>query len=245
MKNLRYLFIALIAIVITSCQFTEEITINKNGSGNYKLNVDMGGMMDAMNGMEKNDTIQKEYEKIDSIFYMKELLEANKDSISKLSDSERKTIEALKDMKMHIKMDEEKGEMLIDFILDFKNISELDNIKQKVEKAQQLQDNKGKEDASVENHEVMYSYNKRVFERKVIMKDLTAEEQESFDKNMAQGSMFLSGSKYKLIYHFPKKIKKVNYSDAQFSDDHKTLIIEVEMDSIIANPKLLDLEVIF
>ena len=51
MKILRYFFVAIIAIVFTSCQFTEEITFNKDGSGSYKLNVDIGAMMNSMSGM--------------------------------------------------------------------------------------------------------------------------------------------------------------------------------------------------
>ncbi len=245
MKNFRFLFSLVLAIILTSCQFTEEITIHKNGSGNYKLSVDMSAMMSTMNGIKQNDSIKKETEKIDSIFYMREIIEANKDSISKLSESEKASLEAIKDLKMHIQMDEEEGKMLMDFIVDFKNIAELDAIKKKVEKAQQLQDNNGKEGESVDNHEVKYSFNKKKFTRKVIMKELSFEEQELYDKNLTESKMFLSGSTYKLIYHFPRKIKKVNFSEVQFSADRKTISIEVAMDSLTKNPQLLDFEVTF
>lgn len=245
MKNIKTLLIVVFAIILTSCQFTEEITIHKNGSGKYKLSIDMSEMMGAMDGMEQNDSIKKEPEKVDSIFYMKELIEANKDSISKLSKEERASLEAIKDLKMRIQMDEEKGKMLMDFIVDFKKLSELDAIKRKIDKAQQLQDNNGKEGENVENHEVKYSYNKKKFVRKVIMKELSPEEQELYDKNLKDSKMFLSGSKYKLIYHFPKKIKNVNFQETQFSENHKTMTIEVAMDSLTKNPQLLNLEVTF
>ncbi len=245
MKNLHLFLITLFALVLTSCQFTEEITINKNGSGSYKLNVDMGGMMSTMNGMSKNDSIKKEPEKLDSIISFKDILEAKKDSIAQLSDADKAVINALKDMKMRMRVDEEKGVMLMDFMIDFKKISDLDNIRQKLEKANQIQDNKGKEKQNIENHEIRYSYNKKRFSRSVIMKELSTEEQEEFEASQKQANMFLSGSKYKLIYNFPKKIKKINYSDAQFSDNRKTLIIEIEMDSLTKNPKLLDFEVTF
>jgi len=245
MKNIRFFFIAILALALGSCQFTEEITIQKNGSGTYKLNVDMGGMMTGMSGMSKNDSIKKDPEKLDSIIYVKDILEANKDSIAQLSESDRAMINATKDMKMRIRVDEEKGMMLMDFMLDFKNISEIDDIKQKLEKANQLQENKGKEEVEIENHEIHYSYNKKMFKRSVLMKELSDEEQAKFDAAQKQSSMFLSGSNYKLIYNFPKKIKKVSYKDAQFSDNRKSLIIEIEMDSLTKNPQLLDFEVTF
>ncbi|HIP49313.1 MAG TPA: hypothetical protein EYG92_10165 [Lutibacter sp.] len=245
MKKIAYLLILFISISFTSCQFTEEITLNKNGSGQYKLNMDMSAMMGAMSEMGENDSIKKEKEKIDSTFYFKDIIEQNKDSIAQLSKDQQEALEALKDLKMHIHLDEEKGEMLYDFILDFKNLSELDNIKSKVEKAQKLQDNKGDSEESIENHDIFYSYTKKHFTRKVVMKDLTAEEQESYNAKMEESKMFLGGSMYKLIYHFPKKIKNVNYKDAQFSSDHKTMTIEVAMDSLTKNPMLLDLKVDF
>lgn len=245
MKNLYFLIIALFAMTFVSCQFTEEITINKNGSGTYKLNVDMGGMISTMNGMSQNDSIKEEPEKLDSIVNFSDILEAKKDSISQLSEADKAVINAIKDMKMRIQVDEEKGVMLMDFILDFKNISEIDDIKRKLEKANQLQENKGKEEVAIENHEIHYSYNKKKFTRSVVMKELSAEEQEQFEASQKQANTFLSGSKYKLIYNFPKKIQKVSYKDAQFSDNRKSLIIVVEMDSLTKNPQLLDFEVIF
>lgn len=245
MKNLQFLFITFLAIVITSCQFTEELTINKDGSGNYNLNVDMGGMMSSMSGMKENDSIKTEPEKVDTIINMKDVLEMKKDSISKLSASDKEIINAVKDMKMRVRIDEEKDMMLMDFTLDFNNISDLDDIRRKIEKAQQIQDNKGEDKEPLENHEVQYSFKKKKFERKVIMKDLTPEEQELFEKNQEEYNMFLVGSKYKLIYNFPRKIKTVNYPDVAYKNNRKTMIIEVEMDDILKNPQLLDLKVTF
>ena len=245
MNYFNYLLVTILAITITSCQFTEEITFNKNGSGNYKLSVDMGGMMGAMEGLKENDTVKKEYEKVDSLIFIKDILESHKDSISKLSVTEKESLEAIKDLKMHIQMDEEKGKMLMDFILDFENVSDLDNIKQKVEKAQQLQDNKGEEGKTVENHIINYSFSKKFFERKVIMKNLSSEEQELYEKNKKKTNMFLSGSTYKLVYHFPRTIKKVTYSEAVLSENKKTMTIEIPMDSVISNPQLLDFKVKF
>jgi hypothetical protein len=245
MKNFNLLLILFLGITFTSCQFTEEITLNKKGSGQYKLKVDMSPMMGVISEMGKNDSIKKEMEKIDSIFFFKELLEQNKDSIAQLSAEQQASLVALKDLKMHIQIDEEKGEMQYDFILDFKDLSELDNIKNKVEKAQKIHDKKADTKESIDNHDIFYSFTKKQFNRKVVMKNLTAEEQATYDAQMEESKMFLGGSTYKLIYHFPKKIKEVNFKDAQFSKDRKTLTIEVAMDSLIKNPMLLDLRVYF
>ena len=244
MKKFRLLSIIFITLFITSCQFTEEISFNKNGSGKYNLKIDMSDMLKGMSGM-KNDSLQKEPEKIDSTVFFKDILEMKKDSINKLSEADRQTLEALKDLKLHIHMDEAKNEMVMDYMIDFKNVAQINNIQKKIEKAQQIQDKKATKAKDVTDHSIQYLYSKNKFVRKVTMKELSEEEQEQFDKNQEQLGMFMNGSLFKLIYHFPKKIKKVSFSGAKYSEDHKTLLIEVPMDSLSKNPKLLDFEVDF
>jgi len=242
MKIIQFLFIAL--LTLASCQFTEEITIAKNGSGIYNLSIDMSAMASAMKDMKPNDSIKKT-QRVDSTFYMKDIMKVHKDSIAKLTTAEQQALKEIEALKMHMLMDEEKGEMRLDFSLDFKNISELQNIRKRIEKAQQLQKNKGKSEEDITNHNITYTYTKKRFSRNVNMKNLNTKEQEAYNLKMEETAMFLSGGSYKLIYHFPDKIKDVNYADAQFSKDHKTLIIEVDMDSLSKNPKLLDLEISF
>jgi hypothetical protein len=50
---------------------------------------------------------------------------------------------------------------------------------------------------------------------------------------------------YKIIYHFPGKIKNVSYKDAMLGTDGKTLIIQTTLDKIDKNPKLLEFDVTF
>lgn len=245
MKKIQLLTAALILLFLTSCQFTEEITFNKNGSGDYNLKIDMSEMLKGMGGM-KNDSIQKEPEKVDSTVYFKDIIALKKDSIAKLSKADQESLEALKDLKLHIHMDEAKEEMVMDYMLDFTNVSQLNDIQKKIEKAQQVQDNKGAAASKeVTNHKIEYFYSKKKFARRVTMIDLSEEDQKQFDKNQEQLGMFMNGSTFKLIYNFPKRIKNVSFADANFSDDRKTLFIEVSMDSLSKNPKLLDFEVLF
>ena len=245
MKIIKHLLILLLAITISSCQFTEEITIKNDGSGEYKLNMDLSAMMGAMKSMGQNDSLKKQPEKKDTLIYMKDIINKNKDSIAKLPKKERGALEALKDLKMHIKLDEAKGIMQYDFIFDFNTVSELKDIQSKIKKAQNIQDNKSDKKEEIENHDVTYSYTKTSFSRKVTLRDLSPEDQQSYDKKMQESKMFLSGSTYRIIYHFPKSIKEISYKGAQFSEDHKTITIQVAMDTLINNPKLLDFKVDF
>lgn len=243
MKFYKLLTIIFSIILLSSCTFSEEITLNEDGSGKYNLNMDMSAMMGMM-GSLKDSTDTEAPQKIDTIMNLKDIMEANQESISDLSDSDKATYEALKDMKIHMKMDEEGGIMIMDFLKDFTNVSELNDIQEKVKMAQQLQENKV-EESQPTNQKVTFTYSKKSFKRNVEILKLSPEDQAKFDENLEQSMMFLSSSTYKIKYNFPHKIKSVNLKGAVISEDGKTLTYETVIDSIMKNPKLLDFEVKF
>ena len=58
--KIRNLLVLFVSILVTSCVFTEELYINKDGSGSYAFRMDMSKMMEAMGEMgSENDSIQK------------------------------------------------------------------------------------------------------------------------------------------------------------------------------------------
>lgn len=244
MKTFKLLFIVLVGIsTLTSCQFTEEIKFDEKGGGKYNLNMDMASMINMMGAMQ-DSTENEESEKLDTIVYVKDILESNKESIANLSTQEQATFETLKDMIIHVKMDKEAEIFSTDFSLDFKSVSQLDNIEEKIKMAQKLQDNKV-EESEPTNHKISYTYSKKKFERKVEMLKLTADEQAKFDESLKSSEMFLEGSTYKIKYNFPKKIKSTTLVGAVISDDKKTLTFEAEMGKILKEPKSLEFEVKF
>ena len=62
--------------------------------------------------------------------------------------------------------------------------------------------------------------------------------------SLAGAEMFLSGSTYKLKYHFPKRVKSASVEAATFSADGKTLYYEVDFLSYMKNPDTLNIEVL-
>jgi len=225
-------------VLLTSCMFTEEIHVRNDGSGSYSFKVDMSEMMNSLGEMSPKDSLKKS-EVLDTIVFFKDILEENKDSIAKLDKEDQEIIQALEDLKLHMQVDEEKGKMLLDFKLDYKDISELKNMQEKIVKAQALNEKKKEDKSMPSNSEVDYSFNGKTFSRKVTLKNLSDEQL----TEVKEASSFLEGGTYRVIYHFEKKIKSVSFKNALISDDKKTMTIEIPMDSIIKNPKLLDFEV--
>jgi len=239
-KKILILFIT--SAILISCVFTEELHIKNDGSGSYAFDMDMSQMMESMKGMSEKDSL-KDPEVLDTIILFKDLLLENKDSIAKLDAEEKEMLEALEDFTMRMQVDEDKGKMLMTFGLDFKNISDLKNMGQKIARAQSLSDKKKANNAMPSNSNTEYSFDGNTFKRIVTLKDLSKEKSDEFDKMINQSSSFLEGSNYRLVYHFESTIQHVSFKGAKISDDKKTLIIEVPMDTIIQNPKLLDFEV--
>ena len=241
LTNFIILFITL--ITLTSCQFTERIHINENGSGVYSLEMDMSAMMGAMKQMGDSIETTEDMKVIDTIILFKDIIAEKKDSIAKLTKEEQETLKAIEDLKIHMMVDEKNNKMISDFIFEFNSISELENIHERISKAQSLKDG-DENNAPTSDSEVKYSYNGKKFTRKVEKRKLSPEEKEAYKKSMEQSASFLDGSSYKLEYHFPKAIKSTTYKGALFSDDRKTMYIQADMKTITENPKLLDFEVI-
>ncbi len=240
-KHVIFLFLT---VLLVSCVFTEELHLKKNGSGSYAFKMDMSKMMLAMNEMaSENDSLQKAPEKLDSIMYFKDILEEKKDSVAQLPEEEQELLKSLEDLKIHIKMDEEKSQMNMDFLFDFNNVNELKNMNDRVQKAQAMSDKKQQNNSFGSNTDVTYAFEGNTFKRIVTAKELTPEEQQAFDQNVKQASSMFEETMYRLVYHFDTKIKSVSIEGAKLSDDKKTLTIEMPMDSIMKNPFLLNFEV--
>ena len=246
----KLFFFLLLPVILTSCQITEDVTFHKNGSGSYNFNVDMSSMMQMMKGMgKKNDSLKtpKKLEKKDTTIYFSAIIEKNKDSIAKLSKDERKTLLALKDAKIRINLDEEKGKMLMQYVIPFKNIADLDHM---TEKLKHLNSFNKKNEQGMENiddmmpqAEITYRFNKHQFHRIVKVKKSADQKKTANDQNKLNEMMKMF--RYKLVYHFPYKIASTTYKQALIGADGQSIHIEVPIDSLMKNPKLLDFKVKF
>ena len=77
---------------MVSCQFTETMVINEDGSGRMSISMDLSEMMAFSGEMESDSTITK----MDTIIPFKYILEDKKDSIAQLSTREQKKIKRVR-----------------------------------------------------------------------------------------------------------------------------------------------------
>lgn len=239
----KILILSILTLLIISCQLTEKLNINEDGSGTYKLNIDMSTMMAAMKQMgDSTDLKNSDPEIIDSIINFKTFLNEYKDSIAKLPIEEQEKLNTLKDMKLRIAMNEETGVFFMDFIFDFKSVDELKNLQEKISLGNSL--NKNDKPTPKPPTQVVFNFDGKIFKRTIKDNNLSKDEIEAYNLSLDQGASMMEGSSYNLEYHFPKPIKKTTYKDATFSADKKTMFIKSDLKAITANPKLLEFEVI-
>lgn len=244
----------LMAILFVGCQFSEDLHINEDGSGKIAFSFD-GSELFKMAGDKLGESLgedQKGGKAIDTLMVFKDYLEEKKDSIAKLPKAEQERLKKLENFKMHMFMNPKTMEMNFDLYSDFKNISDLGNIFNDFKTASSLG---GKNAGSsigapgdpLSNTEgedptkVSYTFKGNKFKR--VTEILDEKQLKQGLDSLEQMKMFLASSKYKIKYHFPRKIKKISSKEAMFSQDGKSFTLEVGFIDYMENPKILDVEV--
>ncbi len=245
----KFLLLLLTIFTFSSCQFSENIYINEDGSGKMEFSFDGSELMLMAGDKMTEGSGEKE---VDSTFKFKELFNEKKDSISKLTTEEQEKLKALENFSMHMFMSAEKKKMKFELFTDFKNANELKDMFTALNSASNLQGKKGAKlndpnnpfssMANGGNTELKYSFDKGVFKRSVKVKNQELQKQTA--DSLGSAAMMFANSKYKLNYHFPRKIKSVSKEGALFSEDRKSVTIEYGLMEYMKDPEIMNLEVI-
>lgn len=240
----KILFLVGFSLTLVSCQFTENMVLNEDGSGTISVEVNLNEMM-AFGGMGEADSASV---KVDTIINVKQFLEEKKDSIASLSKEEQLKLRKLENYNIRVRMDSDSSEMIYDISTSFKSVSEANDILNGLNQAtdfvpsmNQDSDETKKDEGSPDIIGVSYSFEKGIFKRDAYIKDRKLHQQEV--DSLKQTEAFLGGANYTLNYTFPKPIKKVSDPAATLSIDKKTLTLRKAFIDYFKNPDLLDLEV--
>lgn len=233
------LLLILIVFTLTSCQITEKIYFEEDGSGKYEMNVDMGDMLKAFGEMETKK-IDSSYVVKDSIIDFSKLFIEHKDSIAKLPLKEQKKLQSLKNVIMVIHEDKRNEEMFISIWSPFTNMEELNDLQEKFRSTASSEKKKIPSKADVK-----YTFTKKNFTRKSYNKEFNEEELAEYEKSLKSMDMFIDKTTYTLEYHFPRKIKKYSIKDAILSDNKKVIFIKKSVSDWVSNPQALDVEIKF
>lgn len=232
-------------ILFTSCEFSETLVLNADGSGEMSIQMDASEMIEMISSMGDDEELKGTEERVDTTIYFADIFRKNKDSIASLSYEQQKKLKNLEPYGVHIKMDAEKGEMIYDVFLSFKDISEANNMFSVFNQISNTGTNTVKSNQGLpaqESIKVNYSYNNNVFNRNAFIADKVLHQQEL--DSLKNTEMMMGGTVYKLMYTFPKTIKSVSKAEATLSQDKKTVSLEANYFDYFRNPDLLSVEVV-
>lgn len=235
-------FIIVLVFSLVSCQFTETIDFNEDGSGRLSISMDMKEMM-AFGGMADDSTFAT---KVDTIVHMRDFLAEKKDSIAMLPQNEQDELKKMESYSFRTVMDPETDEMYFDIFTEFKNIEDAGDVMNAFSKSGQFMQGLG-DDTEVGSDEdssdvlgVKFSYKNGKFKRDAYIRD--KEKYKMQMDSIASAESFLSSMRYTLKYTFPRRIAKSSVEDAKFSLDGKTIEIERTFLQYMKDPDMLDLE---
>ncbi|WP_299125265.1 hypothetical protein [uncultured Winogradskyella sp.] len=263
MKKVILLFV--FACFLASCNVTESIVFNENGSGQFLVTYEMGEAMKAIEesmGGGKSDAEKKKDGKVmDTTMVFADIMETYKDSVAALPEEKRLAMEAVKDMFMNMKMNEEEGIMNMGIGLNFESIEDLKDINEKIRKAQSLNSQGNQVDSmkdnsplgnffGSENNKTTYALTENGFSRitKLDIPEGSAEDsmEELFNEEDESNQQFMDyfeNAYYNVKLTFPKAVKSIDIEGAEFSKDRKTVTYKINWIEYLKNPLALDANV--
>jgi hypothetical protein len=109
-------------------------------------------------------------------------------------------------------------------------------------------------DALEDNSSTSFFYDGKTFKKTVAKvekkKEVTEVVEEGSEDDLGAKmteslNMFYDQSNFKIVYQFPKAVKKVSIENALYSEDRKTIIIEYPLKDYMENPDKLSFDIVF
>ncbi|WP_433765632.1 hypothetical protein [Flavobacterium ginsenosidimutans] len=239
---MKYLSSLLILILFASCQITETITINPDGSGNIEV----------VQLREENNYMQlagEEYGKEnifqDTTYVFKDYIDKYNENFIRYQPEEQQLFQKYANVKAHLKKSSFEKEYKTEFFLHFNKASEIPDLFKTEDYASDIQHNYA---LTAENHYFRISYN---FDGKVFKRSVSIISTREFEKAKADSEKFKEkygssklAQSYVLKYHFSRNIKSVSNSKSVISSDKKSLTLEFQLIDCLKDPESTNLEVI-
>jgi hypothetical protein len=214
------LLICLLGIGVSSClDIEEEISLNTDGSGRYRMSMDMSQMMELLQGfMSEEEGGMDMFDSVDSTLQVQVTTLRGIAGISNVSHRSENYVFSIG--------------------YDFANVAAL-NAASNQQGGMAGMESLGLPGSgeSGEASGPAYDWSKTTFSRaQVSVEDVfaAAEEDEETAGMMDMAKMMMSDASYRIIYNFPGKVKKISNDAASLSGDKKTVTLDLKMLDILA-----------
>lgn len=225
-----------------SCQVTETLTINADGSGI----IEKHSVRDENSYMQlAGENYTKENVFVDTTYVFDEYIQKYNANFIKYLPEEQALFATYKNAKVHLKKNSFEKEFFNTVSLAFQKVNDIPDLYKIQEYAADIKNNYA---LTAEEHyyRIQYCFDGVTFKRNVVITNATHFQNQkdiiAGYKSKLQGFDLVQN--YLLNYHFPKKIKSVSNSNAVVSADKKSVSISFLLSDCLVNPESTNLEVV-
>jgi hypothetical protein len=231
-----------IMLSLVSCQVTETIQLNENGSG--KIQVEYRRNENSYMQVAK-ENYAKEDQFVDTTYVFKDYISKYSETFLKFTRDEQKLFKKYENVTTHIKQSSYEKEYFSLMWQDFNTIEEVPDIYKAGNYASDLKNNYA---LAAEKHYygVSYAFDGTIFKRIVKITN-PAElkiQQDEIDGKKTWYSKYNLVQTYVLKYRFARMIAKVSNSNAKISEDKKSLELQFLLSDCLKDPESTNLEVV-
>lgn len=239
---IKFLYIFAVVVLLSSCQVSEQLTINEDGSGIIV-------MSEFRNEPSYMKLVGEHYGKEDfyqdKTYAFSEYLDKYNLNFVKYTSLEQALFAKYKEVVVHIKKSSFDKEYKTTFTHSFIKVEDIPDLYKTEDYADDLENNYA---LTAEKHyySVSYRFDNSVFKRIVTVTNQEEQNVQKTEMDAAKAKYFKLGfvQEYQLNYSFPRKIKSVSNALAKISEDKKSLVIKFPLSDCISNPEITQLEVV-
>lgn len=239
---MKRIFCAFFIITLHSCQVTETIHLNSDGSGSILVEE----MRDEQSyQLIAGENYSKEEKFEDTTYVFQNYVQKYAETFEKLTPFEKSVYEKHYPVDVKIKKSSYEKEFRTQLSQQFKTISEVADLYKTEDYADNIQNNYA---LSAEKHyySVAFSFSDNHFKRIVLITnpEELKKQQEELAKIKERISTFPLKQSFELRYYFPKPIQSVSNAKAVISADKKSFVLTFSLIEVVTNPESTNLEVI-
>lgn len=234
----RNLFLLIIAVIFCRCSIYEEIYFNEDMSVKYQMKFDASELM----SMVSASSLSYSSFPTDSVLSFADIMAEHKDSLQTLSAEEQVMLEDLKSVTLKFKNDTIAKTFFITLLGDFKDSDALNRTLKIIseQKGKGSEVKTGRKIVDQLDNTSKYFWDGKNMKREVQPRISAQTAETSKDQNMID---MLSTGKMVVKYHFPKRVVKVNNTDALLSQDGKTIVTEYSIADFIDSTEKINIEI--
>lgn len=237
----KYFFV-LLPLLMISCQVTETLYLNADGSGTIEV-VNLRDENSYMQLAKENYSKENVYR--DTTYVFGDYIKKHQETFSRTPLADQNVFLKYSEVKVHRKESSYEKEFRTTISQNFQKAEAIVDLYKTEEYVNDIKNNYA---LSAEEHyyKVCYDYNGNRFHRIVTITDTLHQKKQmdEIEKLKAKYKGYKLVQKYVLDYHFPRKIQSVSNPLATISNDKKSLKLELSLFDCLENPLITNLEVV-